>query len=172
MRLLGFNDKKNYNDNDTLINRMSARAIIIKDNKIYVSYQKNNDLYKLPGGGVEDDESILDALIRETKEEVGLIIKEDSIKVYGHFIDKWASEKENEKNKIWHNTSYYYICDVLDEKLEISPTESEIKAGATVKLMDIDEVIKVNENYIMNHPNELFAKREKIIFELIKEELL
>ena len=43
--------------------------------------------YKFPGGDIEDGESHLDTLIRETKEETGLIIKPNSIKECG-FIHK------------------------------------------------------------------------------------
>ena len=42
------------------------------------------DYYKFPGGGLEFDESNIDALIRETREEAGLIIIKDSIKEYGY----------------------------------------------------------------------------------------
>ena len=46
--------------------------------------QKKNNNYKFPGGGIEKNESNIDALIRETKEEAGLVVIKDSIKEYGY----------------------------------------------------------------------------------------
>ena len=42
------------------------------------------DFYEFPGGGIEKGESFNDALIRETKEDAGLIIKPKSIKKFGY----------------------------------------------------------------------------------------
>ena len=73
MRLLFEIDLKNYDENGKAFRRPSARAIIIKDNKIYMVHSLVYDYYKFPGGGIESNESNIDALIRETKEEAGLI---------------------------------------------------------------------------------------------------
>lgn len=52
-------------------------ALIIKDNKILTLKYVYNDqpLYALPGGNVEDNESIKDTLIRELQEELGIDIE-------------------------------------------------------------------------------------------------
>ena len=42
------------------------------------------DYYKLPGGGIEEGEQLEDTLIREVREESGLIVKKDSIKEFGY----------------------------------------------------------------------------------------
>ena len=62
MRLLGKNDKKDYKKNSRIIRRIGVRAIILEDDKIYLSYSKRNNFYKLPGGGVNKGESIIEAL--------------------------------------------------------------------------------------------------------------
>lgn len=55
--------------------RIAAGAIIIQENKILLV--RYNDLHGQsflvgPGGSVEDDESIIQAVVREVKEETGL----------------------------------------------------------------------------------------------------
>ena len=80
MKLLFEIDLKNYDKNGKAFKRPSARAIIMKDNKIYMVHSLVYDYYKFPGGGIEKDESNIDALIRETAEEAGLIVIKDSIK--------------------------------------------------------------------------------------------
>ena len=91
MKLLFEIDKKNYDNDGKAFIRPSARAIIIKDNKIYMVHSLLYDYYKFPGGGIEHDESNIDALIRETKEEAGLMVIKDSIKEYGYVHRKHKS---------------------------------------------------------------------------------
>jgi 8-oxo-dGTP diphosphatase len=52
-------------------------ALIIKDNKILTLKYVYNDqpLYALPGGNVEDNESVKDTLVRELQEELGIDIE-------------------------------------------------------------------------------------------------
>ncbi|MDN5275339.1 MAG: protein containing domain [Candidatus Saccharibacteria bacterium] len=59
--------------------------IYVKNDKVLMSLSRGKDTWYIPGGKREEDESDLDALVREVKEElnVSLIIK--SIKYYGTF---------------------------------------------------------------------------------------
>lgn len=84
MRLLFEMDEKDYNHNGRAFVRPSSRAIIIKNNKIYMIHSLTYNYYTFPGGGIEKDETKIDALIRETKEEAGLIVIKDSIKPFGY----------------------------------------------------------------------------------------
>ena len=62
-------------------------AIIIKDNKILLMHRIKNgqEYFVFPGGGIKEDESEEDAIIREIKEELSLDAK----------IDKLAFQIEN-----------------------------------------------------------------------------
>lgn len=106
MRLLFEIDTKDYNPNGTKFIRPSARSIIIRDGKIAMVHSIKYDYYKFPGGGIEENESNIDALIRETEEEAGLVIIPDSIREYGyvHRIQKGIKED------IFIQDNYYYIC--------------------------------------------------------------
>ena len=172
-RLLGMTDKKDYLDSDDLIERKSARGIIIENNKIYLSHARINDTYKIPGGGNDLNESILDTLYREVLEEVGINVDINNVKEYGIYIDTWKSVKDSEKNKRWYQTSYYFICDRVGEVMPISPTESEIRDLCEGVLVDIDEAISANLRYINSLDKEhLFLLRETNVLKLIKEELI
>lgn len=87
MRLLFEMDEKDYNPNGRAFVRTSSRAIIIKNNKIYMIHSLTYNYYTFPGGGIEKDETKIDALIREIKEEAGLIVIKDSIKPLDMFIE-------------------------------------------------------------------------------------
>lgn len=70
------------------IQRLIVSTIIIsKDNKILMG-QKNpkkggvySDCWHIPGGGVEENENKIQALIREIKEEIGLDISNEKIEL-------------------------------------------------------------------------------------------
>ena len=51
--------------------RHTVRAIIIKNRSVLLVTGHDADFYWTPGGGVEDGETIVDALHREIKEELG-----------------------------------------------------------------------------------------------------
>jgi ADP-ribose pyrophosphatase YjhB (NUDIX family) len=59
---------------------LGAFAIIIdEDERVLLCHRIDYDLWNLPGGGVEDNESPWEAVVREVKEEVGLDVKAEKI---------------------------------------------------------------------------------------------
>lgn len=55
--------------------RNTVRAVLLRDEKIAIMHFQKTGIYMLPGGAIETDESILDALHREVQEETGSTIK-------------------------------------------------------------------------------------------------
>lgn len=59
--------------------RYAVSAIIIKTGKVLLIMRHGKDyfpnMYEFPGGGVKDDETLEDALVREVREEVSLKVK-------------------------------------------------------------------------------------------------
>lgn len=54
---------------------LAARALIVHQKKLFLVRHHGSDFYALPGGKLEDNESMKDALIRELKEELGVEAK-------------------------------------------------------------------------------------------------
>ena len=175
MRLLGKNDKKDYKKNSRIIRRIGVRAIILEDDKIYLSYSKRNNFYKLPGGGVNKGEAIIEALKRETLEEVGIEILDKSIKRYGLYIDKWRSVRLNDGDAIWLQKSFCFLCKRKGELKDIMPTESEIYDMSERRFVSLDDAISTNEarmKSIEYSNKERFLERETEILRLIKKEFI
>lgn len=175
MRLLGKNDKNDYKKGSRIIKRIGVRSIIVEDDKIYLSYSKRNNFYKLPGGGVNKGESIIDALKRETLEEVGITIDPKYIKRYGLYIDKWRSVRLNDGDAIWLQKSFVFLCKRKGELKDISPTDSEIYDMSERRFVSLDEAISTNMgrmNSIEYSNKERFLERDTAILKLVKKELL
>jgi 8-oxo-dGTP diphosphatase len=61
------------------INRFSVGAVISKGKKVLLFRREKNDflggIYEIPGGGIEEGETLVDCIKREIKEETGLSVK-------------------------------------------------------------------------------------------------
>jgi ADP-ribose pyrophosphatase YjhB (NUDIX family) len=54
---------------------LGVNTAIVRDNRILLTLRPDWEVWCLPGGSVEADESLAQAAIRETREEVGLEVK-------------------------------------------------------------------------------------------------
>lgn len=87
--------------------KISSGLVVIYDNKMLLCHPTNSPwwrTYSIPKGGVDKDEDILDAAIRETKEETGVKIKKSEIKSDESFIDY-----TNEKGKVYKRVYYWVV---------------------------------------------------------------
>ena len=173
MRELFTIDKKNYFENGTVGKRPSVRGIIIKENKIALMHSLKYDYYKLPGGGIEEGEDLTQTLIREVKEESGLVVKESSIKEFGYVrrIEKGLFED------IFIQENYYYLCDVEDNIEEQSLDDYEEEEKFVLEYTTLEHAIDINSNG--NHgqkaDSENFTgmiERENKVFEIVKNEVV
>jgi 8-oxo-dGTP pyrophosphatase MutT (NUDIX family) len=169
MRNLFTIDLKDYNDTDVIYKRPSSRAIIIKDGKIALVYSNKHNYYKFPGGGINESEDKIDALIREVKEEVGLIVIKNSIKEYGEVK---RIQKSN-LNQIFYQENYYYLCDVENDLIKQNLDKYEQDEEFILKYVDPQTAIITN----YNHQDNLFRKTmidrdAKVLEILVKEGII
>src|SRR5690554_4992962 len=90
--------------------RTTVRAIITKDNLVLMLYSKYYNDYTFPGGGVKEDENLIESLKRELKEEIGAESIEN-IEEYGQISELKYSHNLGSKNT-YLQTSYYYKLNV------------------------------------------------------------
>ena len=168
MRLLFEIDLDDYNKSGKAFIRPSARAIIIKDNKIYMVHSLLYDYYKFPGGGIEHDESNIDALIRETAEEAGLIVIKDSIKEYGyvHRIQK----SDHDDYSMFIQDNYYYLCDVENNRINQKLDDYEEHEKFTLELVNPKIAIDANRNKNHGSKDMIELEREAKVLQILVEE--
>ncbi len=171
MRLLFEMDKKDYAECTHTFTRDSARSIIIRDGKVAMIHSLKYDYYKFPGGGIEDGENPVEAMIRETQEEAGLVVVPESVKEYGYVHRVQKSDKDPTECFIQDN--YYYLCKAMDI---VTPQHLDAyEAQESYRLEYVEPLAAINKNYhVKNSPyNKLMFEREARVLEiLIAEKLL
>ena len=119
--------------------RKTARAILInEDGKFAVMFAEKFNLHTLPGGGIEDDETERDALIREILEETGCTC--DAIKPLGMV-------SENRCHADYTTLSYYFVVHTKSKNEKPHLTAAEIENGTCIKWCTFDEVIHLIKDY-------------------------
>ena len=173
MRELFTIDLKNYKENGTVGKRPSVRGVIIKNGKIAMMHSLKYDYYKLPCGGIDEGEELRDTLVREVKEESGLVVKKDTIKEFGYVrrIEKGMFED------IFMQENYYYICDVEDDVSSQELDDYEAEEGFTLEFVTPEYAINVNN--IGDHKEKVekqtftgMLTRENRVLQMVIDELL
>ena len=171
MRCLFEIDLKDYEGCTKVFRRPSARAVILKGDKIALVYATEEKYYKFPGGGIHEDEDKKEALIREVREETGLNVIPESIREYGSVLRKQKSEKADDT--VFEQENYYYLCETEDTQGAQDLDEYEKDAGFMLVYADIDEAIKANGIFTSDSKaDEIMIDRERRVLEMIKEEFL
>jgi 8-oxo-dGTP pyrophosphatase MutT (NUDIX family) len=98
--------------------RVSARAIIVRrgDGAILGTLHRKDGSYALPGGGIEDNESTEDAIIRELKEENITLIDSD---------DDWRERITVDYFGGYKELTVWYLFTVTDT--DVQPCEENIE---------------------------------------------
>lgn len=112
--------------------RHACRGIVMNDGKVLLCYEKNNGLYLIPGGGVEEGESYKQCCERELLEETGMQVfaKEEYLEIEELFSD-------------WQHFNHYFICDLIKNTGCVNLTEGEKDAGCTYVWLPLEEAVDV-----------------------------
>jgi len=142
MNIEVFEDDMTRHDIPNIPPREGARAIFLVEDKVCLIHVKAYDLYTLPGGGIEPDETKEVALVREIKEETGY-----KVKSYKHTM----TLKEYFKDSIWFHHFFFVTVDKSAEAVQLTKEESAL--GHSVVFKPIDEVLELLQNHQGNHPH-------------------
>lgn len=167
MRLLFEMDKKDYKNCSRIFIRNSARSIIISNKKVAMIHSLKYDYYKFPGGGIEEGESAVDAMLRETREESGLIVIPETILEYGYVHRIQKSDVDNE---CFIQDNYYYICKTGNQILSQRLNEYEAKEHFTLEYIEPEMAIKKNRMIGQSPYDRMMFEREAKVLELLLSE--
>ncbi len=92
-----------------------ARAVVVNDGKVLILFNPKTNAYTVPGGGVDEGETVEQAVKREALEESGYEV-EPVKKIWSNFYEV-PMELEGEKF-ISHRVEYYYLCTLKNQNHE------------------------------------------------------
>ena len=168
MRLLFQIDTKDYDRNGRAFIRHSARCIHIKNGLVAMVHSLKYDYYKFPGGGIEKNESNEHAMIRETREEAGLIVIPESVREYGYVHRIQKSEYDDTDYFVQDN--YYYLCDVEESIQSQALDDYERDEEFTLEYVEPGKAIFFF--FFVSHgpKDQIMLEREAQVLELLKKE--
>lgn len=91
--------------NDRLILRPAAYALIVHDGKLLLLKMRHTGKYHLPGGGINIGERMEETLKRETQEETGI---ELDVVRFAHFEEVFFYYDPSDR--AYHGLHFYFIC--------------------------------------------------------------
>lgn len=110
--------------------RLSVYLLLIKDNEILLSLRQNtgyaDNMFTVPAGHVEEEESIKAAMVRETHEEAGITIDQNDLKL-AHIMYRKSNHPYVE---------FYWTCSKWSGEI----TNMEPEKCAFLKFFPIDKL--------------------------------
>ena len=168
MKILFEIDKKDYGQCTHIYTRNSARSIIIRNGRVAMVHSMKYDYYKFPGGGIEENENPVDAMIRETREEAGLIVVPESVKEYGLVHRIQRSDKDHTECFVQDN--YYYLCEAKGEPVSQELDNYEAEERYRLEFIDPETAIARNRSVRESPYNRMMFEREARVLELLQAE--
>jgi len=162
-----YRDDKDLLDftNSEIISRKAVRAIILNDNKMLMIFVEKTKEYKFPGGGIEKNESIEEALEREVLEETGYSVINIIQKI--GMTTEYAIAMED-KDHIFKMVSEYYITKISNSQIEQKLDNYEAELMYKPCWIDIKTAYKANKNILENKCDLTpWIKRETRVLEML-----
>lgn len=140
-----------YNDR-----KLSVRAVVLNSaQKIALVYIKKRGYHKLPGGGVEDGESIAASLKRELREEVGCEV------TLLHDVGRVIEYRDRAQQM---RDSYCWVARSVGELQEPLLTPDEREKGLEIQWMGLEEAINVIRTEVVDNYFGIFIHARELAF--------
>jgi len=114
-------------------------GILVKNEKVLLQRPINNTDYSIPGGHVSLGETNQESLIREFKEEIGVIIEVNKLKWIGEIFFPWGLKQ-------CHQISLFYSISLIDEVcIPLDGTFYDIETEGAKLVFEWVELKKLNK---------------------------
>ena len=111
--------------------RVACRGILLQGSRILISHEVNADLYMLPGGGLEGNETPEECCVREVREETGYIVTPTrQVLTIREYYEEYKY------------VSHYFLCTVAGET-QRNLTDEEHKRGLVPEWVELDQILAI-----------------------------
>ena len=159
----------NLNNNEIQKIGNKVRAILLSDNKILVSHYGGDVL--LPGGSIDKGETAVDAIIRELKEETGIVYDVNSLKellFLEYYQPNYPTRRDEVINRLIRTKFYFGQYRGIDLK-SINRTENEVKDNFHLDLIDLDEFASLINESSDNPRKKYFDRENQEVIKVLKK---
>ena len=126
VEILGANHFETYTKT-----RGASRAVIVQDGIILLIHEAGSDLWTIPGGGIEKDETPEKCCIRETEEETGnLVLPLQEFTTLFEYYEEYCY------------ITHYFNCIVTGSGRK-HLTEAEVHRGVEPQWLPLQEVVDI-----------------------------
>ena len=127
----------------TAVSRYASRGVVLNEHKKAAMMRMNSKgYYKLPGGGLEYEESKEQAFIREVMEETGYPCE---------ILQELGVIEEHKNKNAFFQYSYCFLGRITGDRQETKLTPNEQRLGFELSWMDLDEAISLMDQTIQNN---------------------
>ncbi len=144
--------------------RFAARAVVFdQDGNVALLYVSKHNYYKLPGGGIEKEENIVEALKRECLEEIGCNVEvKNEIGEILEYRDQHSLKQ----------VSYCYVANVVGPKGEPHFEQGEIDEGFQIVWVSLDKAVELMRQSRSNIYNGNFIViRDLALLEVVSDRM-
>jgi 8-oxo-dGTP diphosphatase len=160
---------KGVNIHGRTIHRHAVRAVILRGHELLMIHSTKVGDYKFPGGGVDQNESHGQALIREVREECGMSLLHVGDEICRVIEYDLPMEQEYDAFKM---TSYYYQCKVQDGFGSQKLDDYEVDLGFEPVWITLDRAMELNRVLLNVHHPPKWLDREVLVLEHLKQNFL
>jgi ADP-ribose pyrophosphatase YjhB (NUDIX family) len=145
---------EHFNDPDApTANRLvpAASAIVVDQaGRILLHRRADNELWSIPGGGMEVGERIADTMVREVREETGLEVEPETI--VGIYSDPHHVVEYGD-GEVRQQFSVCFACRLVGGELATSDESLEVGffTPAEIEAMSVHESIRLRIRHYLEH---------------------
>ncbi|MEX1197442.1 MAG: NUDIX domain-containing protein [Pseudohongiellaceae bacterium] len=154
-----------------ILRRHAARGIVLREDRILLLFTERYNDFSLPGGGVDRDEDIQVALMRELEEETGA--RDVQVQEHWGYIEEYRPHWKPEYD-LMHMTSHFFVCEVAPELETVRMESYEIANGMKPVWISVEEAMNHNRQVMSRQEQSMgqSIQRETFVLERISRELL
>ena len=111
--------------------RVAWRGVVIREGQLLLTYEVNTDQWFLPGGGLEEGESLETCVMRELAEETGYaVMPQERVLTIHEYYEQWRF------------VSHYFLCEAVGT-VQRRLTEREAQVGLEPCWLPFEEAMAI-----------------------------